>query len=152
MDNLTHELHNSIQYSIAAFEGDEKSMSFPALVTYYEKGKQQRDLLKITYAYASKKITRSTELLREKKKKGIKTPLLTDTLQKLSFSYGFYNKDEESVEWNNAWDPEEHGVLPRIVKVTLVARYYDKERKKIEDKQLERKIFIPHGAWGQESA
>ena len=125
-------------------------MTFPSVITTYDKDRTFDDFAKIEYAFKAKKVTRHREILSRKVGGGGVREILAPQLKDLSFQYGFFDADNEVIEWSDTWSGEEFEAIPRAVKVTMTVSFYDKDKNKIEDKKLQKKIWIPHGVWGSE--
>ncbi len=150
LNTLQYDLRNAVQYSPVLFEGSEDSITFPAVLVKYKKGKEITDLYTVTYSFSSGKLKRSYQSISNKKFKKKENKLFGDVLKKVSFSFGFKDDDASEITWENKWDVADEGTLPCAVKVNVVVTFSDAEQKRSEDKKIERKIWIPHGAWGSE--
>ena len=150
LNTLSHELRNTVYYSTVPFEGDENTLSFPSVLVTYDEESDYTDMYKVEYYYKSKKLTKQKQSLVRSKDKKIKQEILFPLLKDVSFYFGFFDEDEETIMWKDEWPDELAGLVPRAVKVNMLVTFLDKDKKKGIDKKIERKIWIPHGTWGSE--
>ena len=50
--------------------------------------------------------------------------------------------------WKDTWDPDDGVLVPKGIKVLLTVLYKDSDRGMSSERNIEKKILIPHGAWG----
>jgi len=150
LNSLERELKNSFYSSQNPFIGKGGYMKFPAVKKIYSKDSQSIELVFLSYSVKSKHVLKTTEFLSRKKEPIKDKDILRPYLKKMAFSYGLYDAEEKSVEWNDEWDSEDYEALPRAVHVAFTVGFQTKDGDEYDERKLERILFIPDGVWGSE--
>ena len=103
LNRIDKELKNAFFYLPEPFDGAQERLSFVTLRQSYSDDEDFVDIVKVTYSTNGKSITKETEFLSRKTEVVKEKDILTGVLQDISFTYAYYDPDEEEIEWRKGF-------------------------------------------------
>lgn len=137
LSRINSELRNSFAYALddSKFRGDKNQLSFFTLTNAYAQGRVYGEYARVSYLQEASNLKRSCYRGKDAllDNAGRESDEFFFDIELLSFSYGEYDINSDSLSWKDSW--QDNTRLPDAVKVMLI----------IKDKTLynfERTIFL----------